>query len=153
MFRKGKIEAKVILLFVCFLVVPMIFLLVKSFSSGGGFSFAAYGDIFTSQGFWSSMGNSFLVSACAALITTSLAFFLAYAMNHARMPKFFQVLVKNITVAPMFLPSITYGFIIIYSLGKEGLITHLFGGSCSLFMDSADCFLVILFIPCQLRLC
>ena len=133
MFRKGKIEAKVILaavilLFVCFLVVPMIFLLVKSFSSGGGFSFAAYGDIFTSQGFWSSMGNSFLVSACAAFITTSLAFFLAYAMNHARMPKFFQVLVKNITVAPMFLPSITYGFIIIYSLGKEGLITHLFGG-------------------------
>ena len=87
MFRKGKIEAKVILaavilLFTCFLVVPMIFLLVKSFSSGGEFSFAAYGDIFTSHGFWSSMGNSFLVSACAALITTSLAFFLAYAMNH-----------------------------------------------------------------------
>ena len=31
------------------------------------------------------------------------------------------------TVAPMFLPTITYGFVIIYSFGREGLLTRLLG--------------------------
>lgn len=34
---------------------------------------------------------------------------------------------RQIALLPMLLPTITYGFAIIYSFGKQGLLTRLFG--------------------------
>lgn len=42
-------------------------------------------------------------------------------------------LITSVATLPMFLPTITYGFAIIYSFGKQGLITRLLGGSCLIF--------------------
>lgn len=36
-------------------------------------------------------------------------------------------MIRAAALLPMFLPTITYGFAIIYSFGKQGLLTRLFG--------------------------
>ena len=43
------------------------------------------------------------------------------------MPEWLKQVVKVVAVLPIFLSTITYGFAIIYSFGKQGLITRLIG--------------------------
>ena len=56
-----------------------------------------------------------------------LAFLLAYAVHYSGLPKLLKRFIAAATVLPMLLPTITYGFAIIYSLGKQGLLTRLLG--------------------------
>ena len=65
------------------------------------------------------MGNSFQVSGSSALITTVLAFLLAYGVHYTNLPKWMKKLIQGGAVLPMLLPTITYGFAIIYSFGKQ----------------------------------
>ena len=106
--RKNR-EIKVIFViltvfFFAFLCVPMLRILMQSFTADGaeGFTFANYTAVLTEKGFLQAAANSLLVSACSALIAKA-------------------------AVLPMLLPTITYGFAIIYSFGKQGLLTRLFG--------------------------
>ena len=73
------------------------------------------------------LGNSFGISALSALITTVLAFLMAYTVNYTNLKPVFKKFIKIFAVLPMLLPTITYGFAIIYSFGKQGLYTRLFG--------------------------
>lgn len=130
---KLQIEIKVVFwvvlaIFAAFLVVPMGFLLWQSLDSENGTSLANYGKTLTDSGFLKSFGNSFLISGVSALVSTSLAFFLAYGVNNTGLPSFVKKMIGGVTIFPMFLPTITYGFVIIYSFGKEGLLTRLAGG-------------------------
>lgn len=130
---KLQIEIKVVFwvilaIFAAFLVVPMGFLLWQSLDSENGTSLANYGRTLTDSRFLKSFGNSFLISGVSALISTSLAFFLAYGVNNTGLPSFVKKMIGGVTIFPMFLPTITYGFVIIYSFGKEGLLTRLAGG-------------------------
>lgn len=130
---KLQIEIKVVFwvilaIFAAFLVVPMGFLLWQSLDSENGASLANYGRTLTDSRFLKSFGNSFLISGVSALISTSLAFFLAYGVNNTGLPSFVKKMIGGVTIFPMFLPTITYGFVIIYSFGKEGLLTRLAGG-------------------------
>lgn len=129
---KLQIEIKVVFwvvlaIFAAFLVVPMGFLLWQSLDSENGTSLANYGRTLTDSGFLKSFGNSFLISAVSALVSTSLAFFLAYGVNNTGLPSSVKKMIGGVTIFPMFLPTITYGFVIIYSFGKEGLLTRLAG--------------------------
>ena len=56
-----------------------------------------------------------------------LAFLLAYTVNCTNVPSDLKKAVCLLTQVPMLLPTITYGFAIIYSFGNQGLITRLFG--------------------------
>lgn len=73
------------------------------------------------------VGNSFLVAGCSALVTTLLAFVLAYTVHYTNLGRRYKDLIAKAAVLPMLLPTITYGFAIIYSFGKQGLLTRLFG--------------------------
>lgn len=126
------IEIKIIFfilvgLFIAFLFVPLVLLLVKSFYSKGSLSFSHYHTILTSSGFMTALINSFKVSGLSAFITTILAFFLAYTVNHTNLNEKFKSGFSTLAVLPMLLPTITYGFAIIYSFGKQGLITKILG--------------------------
>lgn len=72
------------------------------------------------------LGNSLAVSACSALAATVLAFFLAYSIQYTNLNKKSKGLIRTLAVLPMLLPTITYGFAIIYSFGRQGLLTQLF---------------------------
>ena len=117
----------IIVLFACFLVLPLGSLLIQSFQSQGNFSFANYIQVIGEKGFLTALQNSFLVSGLSALITTFLAFMMAYAIHYTNIPLLLKKFMKNMTMLPMLLPTITYGFAIIYSFGKQGLWTKVIG--------------------------
>lgn len=130
--RRGPVPLKVIfivaaVLFAVFLIMPMAIILIKSLVGDSGFSLGFYADILTRENFGAAFRNSVLVSAAAGILTTVLAFILAYAVNYTNINKTIKKLISVLAVVPMLLPTITYGFAIIYSFGKQGLITMLFG--------------------------
>lgn len=130
----GRREQRIILivsfaLFAIFLIVPMVIILKSSLTADGGFSGANYADILCSSKFWKAMLNSCGISLLSAVLTTCLAFVIAYTVNFTRIPKPLRTLFHLTALLPMLLPTITYGFAIIYALGKKGLLTRtIFGG-------------------------
>lgn len=129
--KKNK-EVKVVfillaLLFLIFLAVPVVQLLLKSILGGSGISLEYYKAVFTGRGFGKAVGNSFLIAGVSAFVTTLLAFFMAYTIHYTNIAQFYKKIIRGVAVLPMLLPTITYGFAIIYSFGKQGLLTKLFG--------------------------
>lgn len=130
--RQKNVEIKVIfgticLLFAVFLVLPMVMILGKSFFGTSGFTLEFYQNIFRERNFGTIFRNSVVIAILSALITTALAFVLAYSIHFTNLPPIVKKVIRSISVMPMLLPTITYGFAIIYSLGKQGLLTKLFG--------------------------
>lgn len=131
MIRKEReikfIYVLILAVFAVFLAVPIIRLLLESFLADAGVGVANYIEVLTGKGFLQAFGNSIAVSVCSALISTVLAFFLAYSIQYTNLNRKFKAVIRTLAVLPMLLPTITYGFAIIYSFGKQGLITRLFG--------------------------
>ena len=115
-------------LFIAFLAVPLISLLAYGFQSNGSFSLAAITQVFSHSDFFPALGNSFIISAVTGVMTTVLAFLMAYTVHYTNLPKWLKGFIVVFSALPMLFPTITYGFAIIYSLGKQGLITSLLGG-------------------------
>lgn len=130
--RQGTLELKFIFLllaiiFVIFLLFPMLMIAIQSLSSDQGMTTNFYGEIFAKPGFGKALTNSIVVSSLSGVLTTILAFILAYAVSYTNIHKRIKKSIAALAVLPMFLPTITYGFAIIYSFGKQGLITMLLG--------------------------
>lgn len=121
------IFAAIGILFLAFLLLPMLRLLVKSVWSGTSLTLWYYTSVLTGKGFGKAFINSFTVSAASAVTAVLIAFVLAYAIHYTNLPKWGKSLIHAFATLPMFLPTITYGFAIIYSFGKQGLITRLLG--------------------------
>jgi iron(III) transport system permease protein len=117
----------ILLFFVAFLVVPLGVLFVRSFETGEGFNLSNYAEVLSNGELMTSIGNSIKISGLAAVITTVLAFTLAYAVNCTRIYRPLKAAIKIGILLPMLLPTITYGFAIIYSFGNQGLLTKIFG--------------------------
>ncbi len=114
-------------LFAAFLAVPVIRLFIKSFWNGSSFTGEYYGSVVSGKNFATALTNSFKVSAASALVAVLIAFIIAYALHYTKLPKAIKNILHAFVLLPMFLPTITYGFAIIYSFGKQGLITRLLG--------------------------
>ena len=76
MSETGKKEQRVILiaifaLLAIFLVVPLFFILYRSFGGDAGFSVSAYGDILGTAQFWRAMRNSVCISGVQSSATGS----------------------------------------------------------------------------------
>ncbi len=123
------IFALLAIFFAAFLAVPMIGVLARSVAADGqsGWTLANFTEVFTGKGFLQALGNSLVISVASALITTCLAFVLAYTVHYTNLGQKYKWLITKAAVLPMLLPTITYGFAIIYSFGKQGLLTQLFG--------------------------
>ncbi len=130
---KHKISPqKIILVFTCilfgfFLLLPMVTILCKSFYEDGNATLEFYGRLFSNGSIFKAFGNSILVSSLSGIITTVLAFIPAYAINYTNINRKLKKMILTLVMLPMLLPTITYGFAIIYSFGKHGLITKLLG--------------------------
>lgn len=130
--KEKNIEIKVIFgavcgLFLIFLGAPIATLLLKSFQDTGGGLFAHYQKVLGGKGFLTAFGNSLLIAGISAAVTTFFAFILAYTIHYTNIPDKGKKAIKWLAVMPMLLPTITYGFAIIYSFGKQGLITKIAG--------------------------
>lgn len=126
--KENKIMFSLVsLIFLIFLVFPVVMLLSKSFMSEGVLGLENYKEIILSESFIECLKNSFIVSVCTAILTNFIAFILVYSINNTNINKNLKIAIKNVTILPMLLPTITYGFAIIYSFGKQGLVTKLLG--------------------------
>lgn len=131
--RNAKPEIRIIfiiilLLFFAFLFIPLIVLFLRSFmTEDGGIGLSNYIASLTNDALIHAIGNSFKVSGVTAIITTTLAFALAYAVNCTKIYQPLKGAVKIGILIPMLIPTITYGFAIMYTFGNQGLLTKLFG--------------------------
>lgn len=117
----------VLLLFGIFLVIPSVRLLGKSFLGEQGITLTFYREVMQKHGFLQVLLNSFRVSLLAAILTTALAFLIAYTIQYTKVPQPVKKIMRMVAILPMFLPTITYGFAILYSFGKEGFLTKMAG--------------------------
>lgn len=117
----------VVMLFLAFLIYPVARLLLKSFVGSERITLNFYREILTEPGFLKALANSFKVAGASGLLTTVIAFFLCYTIHYTNVPKFIKKIISGVATLPMLLPTLTYGFAIIYSFGKQGLLTRLFG--------------------------
>ena len=117
----------VAVLFVMFMFVPLVKLLALSLNVGDALGLENYTSILSSDGFLQTMQNSFFVATMSALSATFLGFILAYTVHWSNLPKGFKQFIKLAALFPMLLPTVTYGFAIIYTFGKQGLLTQIIG--------------------------
>lgn len=68
-----------------------------------------------------------------------LALLLSFTVNCTNAPGPFKRAIGVLAQLPMLLPTITYGFAIIYSIGRQGLLTRLIGFSRLTSMASTAC--------------
>lgn len=130
---KKQIELKSIyslcmIVFLVFLLVPMGILLVQSLSQGHGIALDHYVNLLSSEKFTTAFFNSFKICSLSALTTTTLAFILAYTYHYTNCSIRFKKIIETFSSLPMYLPTITYGFAILYTFGKQGVLTKLFHG-------------------------
>lgn len=115
------------LLFFLFLVIPMAKILAESCMGKSGLTLQYYRDIFAGRDFGKIFGWSIGIAMASAILATFLAFLLAYSIHFTNLPEKYKGIIQKLAVLPMLLPTITYGFAIIYSFGKQGLFTRIFG--------------------------
>ncbi len=121
------IYLSILVVFAVFLLFPLGTLFVRSFETNQGFGISNYLSILSNKDLIEAFGNSIKISTMTAVITTILAFTLAYAVNCTRIYRPIKTVIKTGIVIPMLLPTITYGFAIMYSFGNQGLLTKIFG--------------------------
>lgn len=129
---KKNVEIKIFyvliaLLFTIFLFIPLVTLFINSFKDGQEVGIFNYISILKDKETFVSMINSIKVSGMTAIVSTIIAFILAYALNCTKICNSVKHIIQIGILAPMLLPTITYGFTIVYSFGKNGLLTNLFG--------------------------
>ncbi|RAS83195.1 ABC transporter permease subunit [Priestia endophytica] len=117
----------ILMIFVLFLVLPLGILVVRSFEGSQGFDIYNYVNILSNSELMTAFANSIKISSITAAITTILAFLIAYAFHFTNIFKPLKSAIKVGILIPMLLPTITYGFAIMYSFGNQGLITQMLG--------------------------
>ncbi|MGL4344616.1 MAG: ABC transporter permease subunit [Cellulosilyticaceae bacterium] len=113
--------------FVGFLLAPLGLLLGRSFQTSTGIGLDNYQTVLSIEGLVGAIRNSIVIATCSGLLATVLGFLLAYTLHFTNVCEPIKKFIKTGITLPMLLPTITYGFVIIYSFGKQGLITKLFG--------------------------
>ena len=83
-----------VLIFIVFLLYPLILILMKSFLGDDGITIATYIEMLCGKGFLKALGNSFAISALSVLITTVLAFIMAYTVNYTNINLIFKKFIK-----------------------------------------------------------
>ncbi len=133
MLRRLERENRLILtfalgFFLIFLAIPLILIVFQSLRTDSGIGPGNYIGVLTQNSFFRAFGNSLWVSLCSGALSMALAFLLAYTVNCTNLSVRLKKLITVATGLPMLLPTITYGFAIIYTYDRQGLIFRLFGG-------------------------
>lgn len=99
----------------------------QSVMKDGAFTLSHWTTLLAKPAFREMIGNSFLVAGLAALCSAAIAFFAAYGLTFSNVHPKVKRLMHVVLLLPLFLPSITYGFAVIYSFGRMGLVSQLVG--------------------------
>lgn len=81
---------------------------------------------FSTPALFQSVQNSLIISAISTIITVSLAFGFAYALNRSCMA--FKGVFRLIAMAPILVPSLLPGIALVYLFGNQGMLRELLFG-------------------------
>lgn len=85
-----------------------------------------YRSYFSTPALFRSIENSLFIAILSTLITVSLAFGFAYALNRSKMR--FKGIFRLIAMAPILVPSLLPGIALVYLFGNQGMIKGLLMG-------------------------
>ena len=92
--------------------------------STGIANFVSY---FSTPALFNSVKNSLFIAAVSTVITVSLAFWFAYALNRSCMR--FKGFFRLVAMAPILVPSLLPGIALVYLFGNQGMIKELLFGA------------------------
>ncbi|MGN0908661.1 MAG: ABC transporter permease subunit, partial [Succinivibrio sp.] len=107
--------------------LPLFQVLAQSFDGGLASAAGNYAGALLKKRMARAVGHSFLVSGIVAACSTAIAFMCAYFLWLSSLPRACKGIFRTCIMAAFFFPSITYGFAIIFSFGKQGLATQILG--------------------------
>ena len=116
-----------VVLFTFFILVPLFYLFAKSFVFEKEVNFQNYINLINDRDFVTSFFNSIKISFITAVITTVAAFLIAFGLNNSNINQKIKSIFSILIILPMLLPTITYGFSIMYTFGNQGIITRFLG--------------------------
>ncbi|MCP3688743.1 MAG: putative 2-aminoethylphosphonate ABC transporter permease subunit, partial [Gammaproteobacteria bacterium] len=85
-----------------------------------------YRSYFSTPALFRSIGNSLTIAVISTIITVSLAFGFAYALNRSAMR--FKGVFRLIAMIPILVPSLLPGIALVYLFGNQGMIKELLMG-------------------------
>ena len=97
--------------------------MLRPVASRGIDNFVTY---FSTPALFRSIQNSLLISIISTIVTVSLAFGFAYALNRSCMR--FKGFFRLVAVAPILVPSLLPGIALVYLFGQQGMIRELLMG-------------------------
>ncbi|MBV7389956.1 ABC transporter permease subunit [Enterococcus alishanensis] len=106
--------------FLLFLFLPVGSIFFTAFPFEGKDNWTVFLAVFN-QDWQVAFANSLFFSILAATIATLLAFLLAYGNNFTGINQRFLKSQSHVLQLPMLMPTITYGFVLIYAFGTQGL--------------------------------
>lgn len=115
------------IMFLVFMGIPLLKLLAFSTHTENGIGLDNYINTLSSDNFHQTFLNSIFVAIVSASTATFLGFVLAYTVHWTNLSNKYKQFIKLAALFPMLLPTVTYGFAIIYTFGKQGLLTQLIG--------------------------
>lgn len=117
----------IVCFFIIFLLIPMVRLFMQSIWNDGHLNINSYGIILNDKKFLIALKNSLYISFCSSFISLILAYILSYSIHYTNISRNYKKWIEKIAIFPMLFPTITYGFVILYSLGKQGIWTKVLG--------------------------
>ncbi|TNE41613.1 MAG: putative 2-aminoethylphosphonate ABC transporter permease subunit [Alphaproteobacteria bacterium] len=88
--------------------------------------FSNFTEYFSTPSLFESIENSILISLISTVITVSLAFAFAYALNRSCMR--FKGVFRLIAMAPILVPSLLPGIALVYLFGNQGMLKEVMMG-------------------------
>jgi iron(III) transport system permease protein len=114
------------LFFIFFLIAPLIQILRTSFIIDGQVTFSNYIEYFGKARIRRSLYNSFYVAGVTTIVTTVMAFYVAYALTRTTIRG--KTFYKAVSSLPLMAPSVVQALALISLFGRNGLITNWLGG-------------------------
>lgn len=131
MFKNKKtvffVLVTIVAFYTLFLIFPLFKLFIKAFQTEGGLSFSEIHSVLATREVQQAFIGSFTLSMKTSFIATFIGFSVAYCINFTNVFQRYKRFIEVWISLPMLLPTIVYGFALIYSFGKQGLITRLLG--------------------------
>ncbi|WP_412506943.1 putative 2-aminoethylphosphonate ABC transporter permease subunit [Roseovarius sp. SYSU LYC5161] len=91
------------------------------------YGFANFREYFTNPALFDSIKNSLFIASVSTIVTVTLAFWFAYALNRSCMR--FKGFFRLVAMAPILVPSLLPGIALIYLFGNQGMINGLLMGN------------------------
>ena len=115
--RKNKTSILILLFVAITILYPLVTMLVNV-------QWNTFSELLKSETFKASLKNSIIVTSIATVISITIAYLLAYAVNRTKIKH--KGLLKILLTLPMLIPSISHGIGLINLFGTNGLISKFF---------------------------